>query len=211
MQNYCRRCGTEAPSGAKFCVTCGAVIMVDASRDVGASAENSSRYDVRSAEPEHLVNPAMYMKDEPSFFGYLLLPWKRSFDFAGRSGRKEYWAFATVALLGYVVLITVFFGQLVSMKSGSINDVENFIAGAAGIGVLVWWLITLLTGTAVAVRRFHDMDQSGWLYVIFVPFYLLMPYVAWIGLIVIGCISGTRGHNRYGPDPYERSVGEVFA
>ena len=156
-------------------------------------------------------HPGMFVKSEPSFLGYLWLPWKRSFDFSGRSGRKEYWAFASVAILGYIGLLTVFIVQIGSMTGGNVSDLENFVAGSAGIGIFVWWLITLLTGTAVAVRRFHDMDQSGWLYTIFIPFYLLMPYVAWIGLIVIGCINGTSGHNRYGPDPYERSLGEVFA
>ncbi len=42
---------------------------------------------------------------------------------------------------------------------------------------------------AVAIRRMHDVDKSGWF--IWVPIYNL----------ILACSSGTPGPNRFGPDP----------
>jgi uncharacterized membrane protein YhaH (DUF805 family) len=46
-----------------------------------------------------------------------------------------------------------------------------------------------LPSIAVAVRRMHDTDRSGW--------YCLIP----IYNIVLACTEGTPGVNEYGPDP----------
>ncbi|MCJ7520058.1 MAG: DUF805 domain-containing protein, partial [Anaerolineaceae bacterium] len=42
---------------------------------------------------------------------------------------------------------------------------------------------------AVGVRRMHDTDHSGW--------WILVPIVN----IVFALIEGTKGDNKYGPDP----------
>jgi uncharacterized membrane protein YhaH (DUF805 family) len=76
-----------------------------------------------------------------------------------------------------------------------------------GLGLLVlWWLGTLIPSIAVAVRRFHDQNQSGWLYLL-----CLIPYVGGIVLLVFMCLDGTPGPNRFGPDPKGRGAGDVFA
>lgn len=159
-------------------------------------------------------DPGMFMREEPSILSYLTLPWKRSFDFKGRSGRKEYWAFASVALIVYALLFGVLFERLGSVSASAAYEgtspFDSMAVGIVAIGILLWWAILLLTGTALAIRRLHDMNQSGWLYSIFIPLYLLMPYFAWIGLIVIGCVQGTRGYNNYGADPNGNGVGDVF-
>jgi len=46
------------------------------------------------------------------------------------------------------------------------------------------------------VRRLHDTDRSGWWWLL-----ALVPIVGWIILLVWNCSRGTRGPNRYGPDP----------
>lgn len=48
------------------------------------------------------------------------------------------------------------------------------------------------------LRRFHDQDRSGWMILI-----LLIPYVGVIVVFVFMCLEGTRGPNRFGPDPIE--------
>ena len=62
-------------------------------------------------------------------------------------------------------------------------------------------------------RRFwlHDRDTSGWwlplviLVALNVDLYWDNPYVDWLVLlilfIVLGCLEGTVGPNKYGPDP----------
>jgi len=47
------------------------------------------------------------------------------------------------------------------------------------------------------VKRYHDRDKSGWWILI-----LFIPLVGFIWfLIELGCLPGTPGPNRFGPDP----------
>jgi uncharacterized membrane protein YhaH (DUF805 family) len=50
---------------------------------------------------------------------------------------------------------------------------------------------------AVGVKRWHDIDVSGWWVLINV-----VPYVGWlIALLFNGFSRGSIGRNRFGPDP----------
>ena len=65
------------------------------------------------------------------------------------------------------------------------------------VGLLgLWWLITLIPNLAVAIRRLHDTDRSGWWL-----FIGMIPLVGTIILLVFMFTEGTRGPNRFGPDP----------
>jgi uncharacterized membrane protein YhaH (DUF805 family) len=57
-------------------------------------------------------------------------------------------------------------------------------------------LAVLLPGIAVAIRRLHDLDRSGWWFLL-----SLIPIVGWIILIIWYCTRGTEGPNRFGPAP----------
>jgi uncharacterized membrane protein YhaH (DUF805 family) len=60
----------------------------------------------------------------------------------------------------------------------------------------LWALITFIPNLAVAIRRLHDTDRSGWWL-----FIGLIPLIGMIVLLVFLCTEGTRGPNRFGPDP----------
>ena len=68
----------------------------------------------------------------------------------------------------------------------------SYNAGPIGI---IWSLGNLLPNIAVAVRRLHDIDRSGWWLLIGI-----IPLVGWIILIVWYCQKGTTGDNRFGAD-----------
>lgn len=52
---------------------------------------------------------------------------------------------------------------------------------------------------AVNVKRWHDRDKSGWWVLI-----ELIPLIGSIwALVELGCLKGTYGKNRFGPDPLE--------
>ena len=51
-------------------------------------------------------------------------------------------------------------------------------------------LITIIPWTTLSIRRFHDMNHTGWLVALFMGLWVIPP---------IG--SGTAGHNPYGLDP----------
>lgn len=102
--------------------------------------------------------------------------------FAGRAPRAEYWYFALFTIICQVV------ADIVGVASGASY-------GASGLGALVGLALFLPT-LAVSVRRLHDVDRSGWWYLI-----VFVPIVGWILLLVWYCTRGTGGPNRFGPDP----------
>ena len=130
---------------------------------------------------------------------WMILPYWRYFEFSGRSRRREYWMFV---LFGFLVgmLINAMFGTKATTTSWGYFSVSSSLDGGIG-GVLlnVFSLLTLIPGLAVAVRRLHDQDRSGWLML-----FGLIPFLGWFALLVLMCLEGTRGPNRFGSDPKGR-------
>lgn len=122
---------------------------------------------------------------------WMLMPLKRYADFNGRSRRKEYWMFALFTFIVYAVLYALMFMGMdyETGQPGALGMLAMGLLGLFALGVLV-------PSIAVAVRRFHDQDKSGW-------FVLLMfiPFIGGLIVLVFMCLEGTRGPNRFGEDP----------
>ena len=130
---------------------------------------------------------------------WMILPLKRYADFQGRSRRKEYWMFT----LGYIILIAI-----IAVLGGVMGAFDE--SGGAGstifLGLIVVVALALfIPGLAVQVRRFHDQDKSGW-------FVLLgfIPYVGGLIVLIFMLLEGTKGPNRFGPDPKDPNQASVF-
>ncbi len=80
------------------------------------------------------------------------------------------------------------------------------IAGAYGPLTALFFLGILVPSIAVQVRRFHDQDKSGWFVLIG-----LIPILGGLVVLVFMFLEGTRGPNRFGPDPKDPGSSEVFA
>jgi len=112
------------------------------------------------------------------------------FRFEGRIGRLQYFGFAVIwAVILYVMALVVALGG---------EDVGT-------TGALMWLVLTLVYVVATVsygVRRLHDIDKSGWWYLLaFVPLANLMLAL----ILLIG--PGTPGPNRFGVrDGYEAAV-----
>jgi uncharacterized membrane protein YhaH (DUF805 family) len=120
-----------------------------------------------------------------TFFEAISSGFRNYVGFSGRASRSEFW---------YWMLFTT----LVSIVT-SIIDLE-VSSGNVGPFSLIWSLVTFLPGLAMAARRLHDTDRSGW--------WLLLSFIPLIGIIVLivfWCFEGTRGPNRFGPDPLLRA------
>ena len=81
---------------------------------------------------------------------------------------------------------------------GSFGDLFFFSTLAReGIGPIyvISNLALLVPGIAVAARRLHDIDRTGWWFLI------TLTIIGNIWLIVWWCTKGTAGRNRFGPDP----------
>lgn len=129
---------------------------------------------------------------------WMLMPLKRYADFNGRSRRKEYWMFFLFTVILYLIIAMI--AALMGGFSGSSGQPSGLALGLFGVVVLG----LLIPSLAVQVRRFHDQDKSGW-------FVLLnfIPYIGGIVVLVFMFLEGTRGPNRFGPDP-KQSVDDVF-
>lgn len=120
------------------------------------------------------------------------LPLKRYAQFTGRSRRKEYWMYILLIIVATVVAMIV--DGIIGMQ----------VAGPYGPLYLIVALGTLIPSIAVAIRRLHDTDRSGWWVLI-----ALVPLVGGIILIVFMATDGTKGPNRFGADPKTDAPAEL--
>lgn len=119
---------------------------------------------------------------------WMLLPLRRYAEFSGRSRRREYWMFTL-----FVVLVSIIL-TMIDMMLG-------LTTAAGGVLTLLFSLAVLVPSLAVGVRRLHDSERSGWWLLIG-----LVPFVGVIVLLVFMVLPGTRGANRFGPDPIDQTA-----
>jgi uncharacterized membrane protein YhaH (DUF805 family) len=158
----------------------------------------------------------------------MILPYRRYATFSGRSRRREFWMFQLFNVLVGIVLFAAASAFAPTERSstfasgdGAFNASASFNSDLSGSPVSmllmsVWGLFVLasvIPGIAVAVRRFHDQDKSGWWYLVLMIFSIipLLGLIPLIALIVFMTVSGTPGPNRYGPDPKNPYDETVFA
>tara|TARA_B100000579_G_scaffold437979_1_gene470477 strand:+ start:11368 stop:12204 length:837 start_codon:yes stop_codon:yes gene_type:complete len=108
---------------------------------------------------------------------------RKYFVFKGRASRSEYWFLQALLLPLYFILFVM---------ENTTSDEGIIIAGIIGIIILLLLIPTL----AVTIRRFHDINKSGW-------FVLLnfIPFIGWIIVLVMLVGKGTEGKNRFGDYP----------
>ncbi len=110
----------------------------------------------------------------------------RYLDFRTRSSRSEYWWWSVFSLLVGIVTSTL--------------DLLIGVAVLNGISSLVLFM----PGLAVAIRRLHDVNRSGWWFLI------ALTVIGIILLLHWSLQPGTRGANNYGADPLQSPTGPDF-
>lgn len=157
-------------------------------------------------------------------------PLKRYAQFSGRAPRAEYWWYVLGLIIAAIVL---------SIVEG-IAGVNTMVAGIYGPLTVLLWVGTLVPSIAVAVRRLHDTNRTGWwLLGYFIPYaigfammgpailnpgsasgmaslgggaiFMLIGFIMAIVLLVFTIQQGTKGPNKYGEDPYGADMEKVFA
>lgn len=104
--------------------------------------------------------------------------------FEGRASRPEYW---------WWVLFVIVAGVILQIVGSIVLGVDS---GAGGVLSGLFYLATFLPGLAVAVRRLHDTDRSGW--------WLLIAFIPLIGSLVLLYFMvqpGSDGPNQFGNAP----------
>lgn len=105
-------------------------------------------------------------------------------NFSGRALRSEFWWLVAFLVLTEVALLAV---------GGVLGRGAAGIAGIAFFAYGIFILASLIPYLAVAVRRLHDRGHSGW--------WLLLSFIPFGGLVllILFCLEGTPGMNRFGP------------
>ena len=118
-------------------------------------------------------------------------------DFRTRSSRSEYWwATLFVALASYPVGFII--GLLIGFTFALAGFSESAISIALLIAMLPVQLFIITASSCLVIRRLHDVDRSGWWYLIVFTIVGMIPLLIWY------CTKGTEGDNRFGKDPLQQ-------
>ena len=116
------------------------------------------------------------------------MPKSEKLRYKGRSCRSEFWWFQ----LG-IFLFTTFSLTIVAFVDALDTDL-GYLASS-----LLWLVSSAFTQYCtiiLCIRRLHDRNMRGWWYLL-----ILIPLLGIIALLVLWCLKGTTGYNRFGPDP----------
>ena len=114
---------------------------------------------------------------------------KRYFNFQGRSRRKEFWSFFSIHLSIVFTLATA---------GGLMNGIFSIaIESNLSLDILLAYLyLTVIPTLGVVVRRLHDQNRSR-----FFVLLTIVPYIGTVALLLLLCLPGQSGLNKYDPDP----------
>ena len=153
------------------------------------------------------------------------------FSFSGRANRMDFWV-VSIGLTLLQMVFTLLAGLMIGMLALSWLPPDQKAIAATGFGLIVH-LLFLWPITAVAVRRSHDRNLSGWWYGAYALFGLgvgiadltlealgmqqdetAMLALGVLGLaqlammllvlVVLGFLPGAQGANRFGLPPNSR-------
>ena len=114
---------------------------------------------------------------------------KQYADFSGRARRKEYWMYTLFNALFAVA------AMVIDNVLGISFEIQGQSMGY-GYVYLLYILVVLIPGLAVAVRRLHDVGKSGWFFLI-----ALIPLIGGIWLLILFCTDGDSQTNKWGDNP----------
>jgi len=127
-------------------------------------------------------------------------------SFRGRIGRAVFWGRLLVAVFCAVIgvagtsIVLFLVPGLPGNESTETPVLLTILLSFIGIVAIVLGLGSAVIGIwislATHVKRWHDLNLTGWMLLL-----NLIPYVGLLTLIWEGCFRGTDGPNRFGPNP----------
>ena len=101
---------------------------------------------------------------------------KKYATFDGRAGMEEYWWYILFLTLGTLVFgsLDSFLGTTAGfMYQGNIEIKTSLFNG-------MFSLLTLIPSIAVATRRLHDVNKSGWWQLLMLTIIGIFPLIYWL-------------------------------
>lgn len=114
--------------------------------------------------------------------------WRRYAQFDGRTSVGGFWRPVAINFLlgiGAGILMGIFIAA----------DI-NILVTLIGIVIAVYELAIIVPSLALAIRRLHDTNKSGWMILVG-----LIPIIGWILVLIWYIQGGDPGANQYGPPP----------
>lgn len=142
--------------------------------------------------------------------------------FRGRAPRSEYWWFVVFLTLSSFILSAL--DARIFPTPDTLPGTDEFVDLASGPLATIYFYATLLPSLAVTVRRLHDVNWSAWWFIVLnmAPWPMLAAWLmfsdnpegstlTWwivtycllgaITIFIVTVFRGTKGSNRFGPDP----------
>jgi uncharacterized membrane protein YhaH (DUF805 family) len=108
--------------------------------------------------------------------------WSKYTVFSGRASRSEYWWWALIEAIVWLVL-----SVLARLGGAGVTDASGAMTGPNGLGVfvaivvLLFGLATIVPNLSLTVRRLHDANFSG--------FFILLGLIPVVGGIIVFILS----------------------
>lgn len=152
-----------------------------------------------------------------NFFDSVISAFKNYVNFSGRATRSEFWWFFLFCILLYMLT----FSLSVEEFNGALSNSElqnGNPAQLVGLFIQSWFgvafLVTFIPSITIAVRRFHDLNMSGWWYVglqiapSLLPSIFIFNLISLMALFLFVYFMAQEGgeDNRFGPNPYSIEI-----
>jgi uncharacterized membrane protein YhaH (DUF805 family) len=218
----CRFCGARFEVAVKgYCTTCHAEVVLDendkcsrcggdvidrhiASTLVDAPAPSAALFSAPPAPgPRPAAVAAPIAADAASPVTKAHMPfWQLYFSPKGRIGRLTFFLKGLLPVWGLLLLCTfIFLAITASQASSRLSDTTATLYLIGVIILLVVMLLLIWVILMLIVKRFHDLDRSGWNILLWlIPLVgQIISIVSWINLYFL---KGSDGPNRFGDSAY---------
>lgn len=199
----CQHCGNPLPKGAKFCSICGQPQAQLTCNNCGTPLEPNTLFCSNcgtsvtniSTAPEAVRTPPTqktspvydwdpFELNELDTLTFVLT--KKYIEFQGRASRSEFFRYNLMISL-CLTIIPIMMGIIKLVT----NDIMTAIVLYILLGIID--LALILPGLAIAVRRLHDTNKSGWFFLI-----NFIPIVGPIWFLILMLTKGDTDTNNYG-------------
>ena len=199
----CQHCGNPLPEGAKFCSICGQPQAQLTCNNCGTPLEPNTSFcsncglpvnntpitpEAVRTPPTQKTSPVYdwdpFELNELDTLTFVLT--KKYVEFQGRASRSEFFRYNLMISLCLTIIPIIM---------GIIKLVTNNIMSAIILYILlgIIELALILPGLAIAVRRLHDTNKSGWFFLI-----NFIPIVGPIWFLILMLTKDDTHTNNYG-------------
>ena len=138
-------------------------------------------------------------KISENFKYFIIKTLKVNFDPRGRLSLFDSWTYSLLINFLVFIISIIFYSIGLNIEEIIANSFDSKIEG---FGFFEWFLFSLFIYRMfiVPIKRLRDLNKSGLrLFFAFIP--VIGLFVFFYYMIITSFVQGTKGENRFGPDP----------